>query len=41
MANVSRICDILNKHLPAIKIIDDAAPTLYMDAPINYKPGPF
>ena len=39
MADMSRICDILNKHLPKIKIIEDAAPAFYMDAPINYKPG--
>ena len=39
MVDVPKIRTILNKYLPAIKIIEDAAPAFYMDAPIKYKPG--
>ena len=39
MADMPTICDILQTDLPAIKIIEDAAPAFYMGAPIIYKPG--
>ena len=39
MANMPVICEILKEELPTIKIIEDAAPAFYMDAPIQYKPG--
>ena len=41
MADMPTICDILQTDLPAIKIIEDAAPAFYMGAPIIYKPGHF
>ena len=40
MADVPKIHSILKKYcLNDIKIIEDAAPAFYMDAPIKYKPG--
>jgi len=39
MANVPELYKVVKKYLPAIKIIEDAAPAFYMGAPISYKPG--
>ena len=39
MADVPKLSQIAKKYLPKIKIIEDAAPAFYMDAPIKYKPG--
>ncbi len=39
MAKMSHIISILKTYRPNMKIIEDAAPSFYMDAPIDYKPG--
>ena len=39
MAKMSHIISILKTYRPNMKIIEDAAPSFYMGAPIDYKPG--
>ena len=39
MAKMSHICNILKTYRSDMKVIEDAAPSFYMNAPIDYKPG--